>query len=94
MNNVVLSTRNIDDFIMDVANEVVKKIIGSNVEVSTYSKNNDELQTRKQVSDRYGVSASTLWRWERDGRISSLGIGGKRWYNVKDLEAAMKRRKG
>lgn len=26
MNNVVLSTRNIDDFISDVANEVVKKI--------------------------------------------------------------------
>ena len=30
MNNVVLSTRNIDDFISDVANEVVKKIFSVN----------------------------------------------------------------
>jgi predicted DNA-binding transcriptional regulator AlpA len=30
MNNVVLSTRNIDDFISDVANEVVKKIYFTN----------------------------------------------------------------
>ena len=93
MNNVVLSTRNIDDFISDVANEVVKKITGSNVEVSAKTYPKDEFQTRKQVREKYRISASTLWRWEKEGRIRSMGIGGKRWYKASDLAAAMKTKK-
>lgn len=41
------------------------------------------------------ASSSTLWKWERDGKIVSYGIGGKRFYKRSELlEAITKLKNG
>lgn len=32
------------------------------------------------------ASSSTLWQWEKQGKIKSYGIGGKRFYKRSELE--------
>jgi DNA-binding transcriptional ArsR family regulator len=35
----------------------------------------------------WGISESTLWRAERDGRLRALRIGRRKYYRQSDLEA-------
>lgn len=35
------------------------------------------------------ASASSLWKWERAGKIQSYGLGGKRFYKRSELMAAL-----
>lgn len=39
------------------------------------------------------ASASTLWHWERKGKIKAYGIGGKRYYRREDVENLFKEMK-
>ncbi len=32
------------------------------------------------------ATATTLWRWEKQGKLKSYGIGGKRFYKCSDIE--------
>lgn len=32
------------------------------------------------------ATATTLWRWEKQGKLKSYGIGGKRFYKRADIE--------
>jgi hypothetical protein len=32
------------------------------------------------------ASSSTLWHWEKAGKLQSYGIGGKRYYKREDVE--------
>ncbi len=88
MNNVVLSTRNIDNLINDIANEVVKKIRLLDTENeqpdSTPPDPLDDFIEKKEVAGKL-ASASTLWKWEKAGKIQSYGIGGKRFYKRSEL---------
>lgn len=38
------------------------------------------LISRRAVAKRLGVDVSTLWRWNRDGYLRAIKIGGKVWY--------------
>lgn len=35
------------------------------------------------------ASASTLWKYEKEGRIQAYAIGGKRFYKKSEIEAAL-----
>ena len=42
------------------------------------------------VEERYGISAPTRWRWEKDGRLPprDVNVGGKTGWRPETLEAA------
>ena len=87
MNNVVLSTRNIDDLISDIANEVVSRIVNcdiSNSQQKSKSEKND-LIVRKEALELLNISSSTLWLYEKEGKIQGYGVKGKRYYKRSEI---------
>ena len=44
----------------------------------------------KGVEVRYGISAPTRWRWERDGKLPArdFNIGGRTGWRLETLDAA------
>lgn len=39
----------------------------------------------KEICDFYGVGATTIWRWDREGKIPpSVKIGGRRLFRIAD----------
>lgn len=91
MNNVVLSTRNIDDFISDLANEVVSKIqsLDLNEQPPAPEDPLNDFITKTQAKNLLKVSPTTLWRWEQSGKIKSYSLGGKRFYKRSELTEAL-----
>lgn len=50
----------------------------------------NDLITRQELIKYLHINASTLWRWERDGRIKRAGgIGNKVYYNRRAIEYAI-----
>ena len=76
MNNIILSTRNIDDFIADVANEVVKRI-EQHGKVESPKSHTDEFLTIQEVSKLLGVSLVTLHKWKKQGKIKFHRFGSR-----------------
>jgi hypothetical protein len=44
----------------------------------------------KGVEERYGISACTRWRWEREGKLPrrDMSVGGRKGWRPATLEAA------
>ena len=68
VNNVVLSTRNIDDFISDVANEVVKKI-NLNVTQQLQPTETDELLTVQDTAKFLSLAVPTVYALISKGEL-------------------------
>lgn len=84
MNNIILSTRNIDDFIADVANEVVKRIGQYGIAESPKS-NSDEFLTIQEVSKLLSVSLVTLHKWKKQGKIKFYRFGSRIRFRKSDV---------
>lgn len=48
-----------------------------------------ELITKKKAMELLGVSSSTLWRYEKEGKLISQGIKGKRYYKRSEINKAI-----
>jgi len=92
-NNVVLSTRNIDDLINDIANEVISRFADVNNTPQTPQPEQDELLTRTEAMQYLRITGATLWRYEKQGKIQSIGIGGKRYFRKSEIEASLIQKK-
>lgn len=84
MNNIILSTRNIDDLVNDIASEVISRIMSQ--QNPSQESGQDELLTKAELLKYLSITSPTLWRWEKQGKIQSYGIGAKRYYKRADLE--------
>lgn len=93
MNNIVFSTRNIDDFIADVANEVVKKLELWNVKPQ-HSANPNERITRKQVSKEKSISLGTIHNLMKSGKLPYEKVGRKTLFKREDVEQFFNNKKG
>lgn len=64
--------------------ELIKKGVKS--ELDTLKKEllhenaNDELLTREQAAELLHINLSTLWHWQKKGKIKCYGISGSRRY--------------
>jgi excisionase family DNA binding protein len=76
VNNIILSTRNIDDFIADVANEVVKRI-EQHGKVESPKSHTEEFLTIQEVSKLLGVSLVTPHKWKKQGKIKFHRFGSR-----------------
>lgn len=41
--------------------------------------------SREKVMEILGVSSATLWRWQKNGYLEPLNVGGKRRYRMSDV---------
>lgn len=66
-------------WVREVVEDVIsEKICSVNLE--------DKRITAKELCQRWNIGKSTLYNWERDGKISSLPLGGrKKVYSMKDV---------
>jgi len=69
MNNIVFSTRNIDDFISEVANEVVKRIDQRNVKANIPTDQPETLLTVSQAAEFLSLSNATIYGLIHKGEI-------------------------
>lgn len=46
----------------------------------------EELRPASYWVSRLGVDASTLWRWEKQGRIKATRLGSRVYYKASDFE--------
>jgi excisionase family DNA binding protein len=49
-----------------------------------------EYLTRNEVKDLLKVDLSTIWNWQRKGKLRAYGIGSRVYYRRDEVEAAIK----
>ncbi|EKT4526294.1 helix-turn-helix domain-containing protein [Flavobacterium psychrophilum] len=47
--------------------------------------NPDEILTRKEACEFLKVNSSTLFHWQKAGKIQAFGLGARRYYKKADL---------
>jgi excisionase family DNA binding protein len=59
--------------------------VGSGVATSEAPEQADELLTKKQVCEYLNVTPTTIWRWHKQGKIETYGIGKIRYYKKAEI---------
>ncbi|MCK0130399.1 helix-turn-helix domain-containing protein [Flavobacteriaceae bacterium F08102] len=81
MNNTVLSTRNIDLLVADIANEVVKKINSQQTKEDLSKKR----YSIKEVAELYGVIPLTVRNQIKKGNLKAEKFGHKYYVQHSEL---------
>lgn len=86
--NLILSTLSLDDIVSKVSKEVTDSILAQigNKEPEQKATVFDEYVPKTEVRGKL-ASNSTLWQWEKTGKLKLYAIGGKRFYKRADIEA-------
>jgi CO dehydrogenase/acetyl-CoA synthase alpha subunit len=87
MSNLVLSPIDPDQLISKIVEKVTENVLEA---IEAQENDPDELFSefipKSEVRAKF-ASSSTLWNWEKQGKIKSYGIGGKRFYKRSELES-------
>lgn len=70
--------------------EFAVSLINETMRINAVQGNQDNCLSRKEVTEKLHVSEGTLWRWERNGYLSPLKIGGRVLYRATDIETLLK----
>ena len=49
------------------------------------SSEEDVFLSPKETAEFLKISRGTLWRWTKNKKINCYGMGGRRYYNIKEL---------
>jgi hypothetical protein len=90
MHNLVLSSIDPEKLINSISEKVTANILEA-VSKAPQSSPEDPLNDLIPKSEVRGklASSSSLWKWEKSGKIQAYGIGGKRFYKRSELMAAI-----
>lgn len=96
MQNIVLSPIGTDELINRIAERTAKLLLQQKepIQSTENSSEQENLLTREEAMRYLRITGATLWRWEKDGKIQSIGIGGKRYFRKSDIEASLIKKKG
>lgn len=86
MENILLSPIDADILIHRIAEKTVELLKKNTKEKNALP---EEFISRKQALEFLKVTSATLWRWEKDGKVKSHGIGSKRYYKRSELEDSL-----
>jgi excisionase family DNA binding protein len=85
MKNVILSTRNIDDFIDDLANEIVNRIDLWNVDNQNTPQQSNNPINIKEVAKLTGLSVATLYGYCQRKEIPFNKVGNRNYFFKSDI---------
>jgi len=91
MENLLLSPINTDTLIERIAQRTAELLI--NQTPQRQETEQDELLTRTEAMQYLKITTATLWRYEKKGKITSHGIGGKRYFKKSELEQSLIQKK-
>ena len=80
MNEILLHGITVDELVERVAKRTVELL-----SVTQEEKIEDDLITPKEACKLLQCTTVTLWRWEKKGRITPYGIGGKKFFKRSEL---------
>lgn len=87
MENLVLSPISTDTLIERIAKRTAELL--TNNTPQTPQPEQDELLSRTETMQYLKITGATLWRYEKSGKIQSIGIGGKRYFRKSEIEASL-----
>lgn len=86
MHNVVLSPIDTETLINQIAKKTAELIESRRSEKPERSTTEQmDLLSPKETAKLLKISITTLWRWEKAGKVRIFGIGGKRYYKYSEL---------
>lgn len=91
MENLLLSPINTDTLIERIAQRTAELLINQTPQRQEIEQ--DELLTRTEAMQFLKITTATLWRYEKKGKITSHGIGGKRYFKKSELEQSLIQKK-
>lgn len=91
MENLLLSPINTDTLIERIAQRTAELLI--NQTPQRQETEQDELLSRTEAMQFLKITTATLWRYEKKGKITSHGIGGKRYFKKSELEQSLIQKK-
>lgn len=91
MENLLLSPINTDTLIERIAQRIAELLINQIPQRKENEEN--ELLTRNEAMQFLKITTATLWRYEKKGKITSHGIGGKRYFKKSELEQSLIQKK-
>lgn len=75
----------------DLIKEGVKSELENLKKELLHENANDELLTREQAAKLLHINLSTLWHWQKKGKIKCYGISGsRRYYKRSEILSALK----
>lgn len=91
MNDLVFSPINTDTLIERIAQRTAELLI--NQTPQRQETEQDALLTRSEAMSFLKITSATIWRYEKKGKITSHGIGGKRYFKKSELEQSLIQKK-
>lgn len=82
MTDLVFSPISTDDLINRIATRTAEIIQSTQ---NTTPNPADDLITPKEACEILQCTSVTLWRWEKKGRVTPYGIGGKKFFKRSEL---------
>lgn len=82
MTDLVFSPISTDDLINRIATRTAEIIQSKQ---TTAPDPADDLITPKEACELLKCTSVTLWRWEKKGRVTPYGIGGKKFFKRSEL---------
>lgn len=82
MTDLVFSPISTDDLINRIATRTAEIIQSKQ---TTAPDPADDLITPKEACEILQCTSVTLWRWEKKGRVTPYGIGGKKFFKRSEL---------
>ncbi len=83
-------------FIQTTPEQVINATVnGVKVEIENLKKEfqpkqPEELMTRQETADFFKVDLSTIWAWQKKGKIQGYGLGSRVYFKRSELEIAIK----
>lgn len=90
MENLVLSSIDTDILIHRIAERTAELLTRKPAPEATQPP--EDLATRAEALKYLRITGATLWRWEKQGKVKSYGMGGKRYYRLSELEQSINRK--
>lgn len=73
--------------------EYIVRLTHQELEQQIVNAKNETYLSRDEVAKMLGVDKTTLWRWNRDGYLFHIEMGGKRIYKLSNVKQILGERK-
>lgn len=83
--NLTVKAGELMEFGQQIADRAVKTFL---------HKHDEKVYNRQQVSDKFGICSTTLWRWDKMGLIESKKIGNRVFYPESEIKRLMSQKGG
>ena len=80
----IISKNDIEEIVSKITSKVVYAI-----KEESKANNEDEILSVSETCNKYGVSKSTLWRWEKSKYLIPVRMGSKCFYKKTDIIKAL-----